>query len=607
MRPEVLYELLIRPPADGLRAVILIGVRINGALNLEAARMHIPLILHHCYFDGPIDLNQAQAPAISLTACHLPALSADQLETPADLELRQSTCGVVSLVGAHIGGQLSLSGATLIAGRHPIHLGGASLYPPEARDELADERVALAADGLTVDGSLRGERVVAKGKVYLSRTHIGGMLNFDGALLSNPCGEALRADQLRVDQGMFCRDGFAAEGEVRLPRAHIGGQLSFRGAALANQRGPALYADGLRVDQKMSFEPSKRKGGPELLCPFCAEGEMQLMGAHIGAQLSFEGADLRPALRPADTAPEGRPRAPRAWEQGDGSIVLSNSHIGADLNFTDAKLTRPDTDSEKPTRYRLNLDRARVDGYLRLNFERAPAEVDLTGARLGGLEDTEASWPQRLHLRGSVYDNLSASEDEPGRAALAHDGSTLDSWLRRLWRGAPPDVHRRLRWIRRAERGELYAPQPYTQLMALYRQQGRDGDARRVAFERERRRRGQLRWAGKAWNVFLQWTVGYGYRPLRLLVLLGALVFVGSLVFSSFHSDGDLTAVENEHPPFVAVIYTFDRLIPVVSFGLRDAFAPTGAAQWWAFAYTLLGWLLTVAVLAGLNAAVRRD
>jgi hypothetical protein len=46
---------------------------------------------------------------------------------------------------------------------------------------------------------------------------------------------------------------------------------------------------------------------------------------------------------------------------------------------------------------------------------------------------------------------------------------------------------------------------------------------------------------------------------------------------------------------------------PIASFGLRDAFAPSGTAQWWAFAYTLLGWVLTIAVVAGLNAAVRRD
>lgn len=88
---------------------------------------------------------------------------------------------------------------------------------------------------------------------------------------------------------------------------------------------------------------------------------------------------------------------------------------------------------------------------------------------------------------------------------------------------------------------------------------------------------------------------------------LGVLVLVGTLVFSSFHDHKDLLALQDEHPRFVALIYTLDRLIPVVSFGLRDTFAPMGAAQWWAFAYTLFGWVLTVAVLAGLNAAVRRD
>jgi hypothetical protein len=66
-------------------------------------------------------------------------------------------------------------------------------------------------------------------------------------------------------------------------------------------------------------------------------------------------------------------------------------------------------------------------------------------------------------------------------------------------------------------------------------------------------------------------------------------------------------ALRNGHPQFVALIYILDRLIPVVSFGLRDAFAPRAGAQWWAFGYTLFGWVLTVAVLAGLNAAVRRE
>jgi hypothetical protein len=295
-----------------------------------------------------------------------------------------------------------------------------------------------------------------------------------------------------------------------------------------------------------------------------------------------------------------------------------------------------------------------------LRFAESPkgtGGIDLRATRLGRVVDSEATWPRRLRLRGCVYAGIEAVEDEgakPAKEAREQPGVSRSPAVRGWWRvrpQGPPDVRRRLWWIVLAEegrhlehsflgrararlvllwqrnvafskrllhghpdspvpevpRGDGYAPQPYTQLMAYYRQEGRDGDARRVAYDRERRRRRELGLPGKAWNVFLRWTVGYGYKPLRALLLLGALVFAGTLIFSSLHDKTDIPALRNEHPRFVALIYTLDRLIPVVSFGLRDAFAPTGAAQWWAFAYTLMGWVLTVAVLAGLNAAVRRD
>jgi hypothetical protein len=197
--------------------------------------------------------------------------------------------------------------------------------------------------------------------------------------------------------------------------------------------------------------------------------------------------------------------------------------------------------------------------------------------------------------------------------ALGPDAELLGRLWWRMRPGGSPDVRRRLDWIRRAEEGELagiprqgYAQQPYTQLMAVYRGEGRDGDARRVGYERELRRRPELRLPGQAWNVFL-WTVGYGYRPWLAFVWLGVLWLLGALAFSSLHDDGDIRPLRAEHPPFSAPIYTLDRLIPVVSFGLRDAFAASGGAQWLAFGFTLLGWALTVALLAGLNAAVRRD
>ncbi|HEX5622749.1 MAG TPA: hypothetical protein VFX51_30260, partial [Solirubrobacteraceae bacterium] len=104
----------------------------------------------------------------------------------------------MALLGARIGGQLGLNGATLTSGSYPLDLGCGTLRVPES---LTDK--------------------------------------FDGV--------ALIADGLRVDQDMLCRDGFRAEGKVRLRGAHIGGELSFDGARLAK----GLAANRLRVDQDM--------------------------------------------------------------------------------------------------------------------------------------------------------------------------------------------------------------------------------------------------------------------------------------------------------------------------------------------------------------------
>jgi hypothetical protein len=293
-----------------------------------------------------------------------------------------------------------------------------------------------------------------------------------------------------------------------------------------------------------------------------------------------------------------------------GEIRLAGAHITGQLIFDDDE-TKPD----KGGAHTLILSGAHVDQDLYLSFAKGFVDkVDLTNARVGRLLDFERTWPRRLRLEGFVYASVSAIED-----ALPigfHDEQEGWPGIER-WRfgHATPDVARRLKWIRRAEersddepstRGG-FMPQPYSQLVACYRQEGRDGDARRVAYERERRRWHQLGKAGKVWNWFLRWTVGYGYRPLRALALLVTLLGVGTVAFSHFHTAHEIIPVKAGHPPFDAIIYTLDQLIPVVSFGLREAYAPKGAAQWWAFSYTLLGWALSIAVIAGLSSAVRRD
>jgi hypothetical protein len=256
VRAELLAELLTgerTPPGGRLRAVKLRGARITGPFDMEARTLACPLLLHDCRIEQDVNLSEATAPVIRLTGCHLPALIARQLRTTGDVKLDHgfTAHGEVGLPGAHIGGQLDLSGASL----------------------QNEEGPALNADGLTVDQDLFcREGFKARGEVGLLGAHIGGQLDLSGASLQNEEGPALNADQLTVDQGMFCREGFKARGEVRLLGAHIGGQLDLSGASLQNEKGPALNAYTLTVDQGMFCG----KG-------FTADGEVKLISAKVGS------------------------------------------------------------------------------------------------------------------------------------------------------------------------------------------------------------------------------------------------------------------------------------------------------------------------------------
>jgi hypothetical protein len=223
VRARLLYELLTgisKPKQAPPRALKLAGAWLTGPLDLEAATVLCPLLLHRCYVDQPISLQEARVPALRLLGCHVASLNAGQLETLGSVELSEgfTANGQVRLSGAHIGGYLDFNGATL---SNP-------------------DGAALRADGLTVDQSMfcrSGFR--AEGEVRLLGVHVGGQLTFNGATLTNPDGYALDADRLTVDENMLCSDGFRAEGEVNLRGAHVGGQLTFVDATLTNPNGTA--------------------------------------------------------------------------------------------------------------------------------------------------------------------------------------------------------------------------------------------------------------------------------------------------------------------------------------------------------------------------------
>jgi hypothetical protein len=599
VRAKLLVGLLTgeHKPAEGrVRAVKLRGARITGQLDLEGAELDCPLLLQDCHFEAPIDLEEARAPVIRLPGCHVPGLFADRLETRGNLELSEefTATGEVCLVGAHIGGQLVLDGARLanpggwalnadgltvdqamFCGEGFTATGEVSLRGAQVGGQLDLKGAhltnpngpALAADRLSVDQHLVcGGRFTATGEVVLAGAHVSGTLDLTGAQLVNPQGRALVADGLTVDQAMLCRKGFTTTGEVRLVRAHISGELVFSGASLSNPDGWALAADALTVDQAMICGEG-----------FTATGGVRLVGAHIGGQLVLDGARLANpggwALN-ADGLTVDQAMFCREGFTATGEVRLRSVHVGGQLNFDGANLSNPDPNGSALTGRGL-----RAAELILLPRQRPDGIVDLTNARVGSFDDDPATWPEHdmLRLRGFAYETLENDE---------------------------VSVRDRIGWVRRHPGG--YTPQPYEQLAAAYRRAGRDEAARRVAVAKQWHRRVTLGPLGKLWNWLLYVTVGYGYRTWLAALWLAGLLVVGTRVFARAYPAHMLPA-KQPAPMFSPVVYTLDRLLPIVNLGQRDAWIPQGAALRWSWVLTGAGWVLTTAVVAGLTGILKRD
>jgi len=654
---ELIIELLTgsRPTAaPASRAIRLCGAVITGSLNLEAVTLASPLLLERCQFTEPVVLDDAVAPKLSLRGCHVPGLSAKGLRTMGSLVLDQeftSTAGV-DLKGARIGGQLLLNharisqppdlDAAVAAGTYMWALTADGITVEEsllARGMSADGQVrfplahvkgeldmsgvdingsatnmyanpdgiALLAIHLTVGGDVRlgganvrgqmylrgasigGQLVLdrarlaspgsatlmahhmtvgqdmsccegftSEGEISLSAARIDGHLTFNGATLSNPGHRALAAEWATIGKSLVFRDGFTVEGEIALAAAQIGGQLIFLGASLSNPGGTALSADRIDIGQSLAFSDGST-----------AAGEMSMRGARITGHALFKGGRLS---NPGGTALDAQSITVgtlfrfRESFAAQGQVSLEAAKIGGPLVFDGVTLSNPGGSA-------LNLTGA-VTGALSLCPTAPPSgAVELTYARTGGYTDDPETWPQTLHLRGFTYDILENSK---------------------------VSVRERLRWLALHPGG--YTPQIYDQLAACYRGAGHDDAARRVAIAKQRHRRNALSPLSWLWYI----TVGYGYRTWLAAVWLAVLTIAGTLAFSSAHSHHLLMPAQHA-PTFHPLIYTLDTLLPVIDFGQKSAWTPTGWALPWSWSLTAAGWLLTTAAVAALTGIFKRD
>ncbi|MFE6617748.1 oxidoreductase [Streptomyces sp. NPDC057740] len=416
----------------------------------------------------------------------------------------------------------------------------------------------LTADTVQIDGRLVLSRCHLTGPLALTRAQINGDLDLRDSVITAPGLEAISAVHVTIGGDVLCTN-LALQGGFRLSGGSIDGEFDLEGAFLSNPGGHALDAYHVQITEDFTFHPG-----------FRAEGRIILSGATVSAAIGFCGARLN---NPGDVALEAVDvSVARNFDLGQGlavvgGIKLDGSHIGTQLSFRNAMLTHPDA-----TALSLRLIQARETD---LRTQRPiDGTVDTRNAQLGTLYDSPDTWPTDLRLAEATYD------------ALAH----------------PLAAAERVAWLRRGTDG--YIPQPYEQLTAAYRRLGHEDEARTVLLAKQRHRRSTLPPHSRAWGYIQDATVGYGYRPLRAGLWLLALLACGAIFFS-VQSPAPLEA--GKAPPFNAVFYTLDLLVPIISFGQEPAFAPRDIGQWLAYGLIAAGWILATSVTAGISRAISRQ
>jgi hypothetical protein len=408
------------------------------------------------------------------------------------------------------------------------------------------------------------------------------------------------ADGLKLEGDIFLRDGFHAEGEVRLLGATIGGDLSARRGSFKNSKGDALTGDRVKVAGSVFIGEG-----------FSAEGEVRFVNATIGGSLNaakgtFKNPNLN-ALNAAGIEVRGSVSLSDKFV-ADGTVRLVGAEIRGQLEVVDVWLDA------------LNLNSAHIAGpfFWREihkdemahfpNKEWKPS-LDLTNAKVGPLLDEELSWPEegRLRLDGFVYDRIAEG---------------------------PTKATARLRWLGLQPKEDRYLPQPYEQLIAVLRQMGHEDQIAEVAIAKQKdlhERGGLGRW-GKFWSRFLYRTIRYGYEPWRAFLWMAILVIVGTVVFSlarlpsvAVMAPSDKEAYQDEktekatlppyYPQFNAFMYSLDVILPF-DLGQRSQWRlsenQSGALLYWIFeVYSLFqvfaGWVLLIVVAAVPAGLIKKD
>jgi hypothetical protein len=559
--------------------VRLIGARIGGSLDLTGAS------IESAGTGLALDLGEAVIEA-----------SVFLIDDPSGR--RPLIRGRIDMGQARIGGQFLVRNASLEA-RAGAPVGSAYSRSRVGGTALSAPRLSVGAE-LTLDGTCQ-----VTGGIDLSMSELGSVSVGPGCSLQAPGRTALDLTNTELLSTFTVGEKAPVQGTVRLSGARIHGNLRLRGAVLSAPEGNSLLAaQGVSVDGEAELQNLRATGG-----------DLEFRAAALGSFVDAAGAKLHNpggyTLNLVQANVKGSVRLVDGFES-TGEVVLNRAAIEGRLICTDGTFhyAGPQRPGEEPDA--IEAISATIRSGMDLGWKSISPRVDFTNTRTSFLADDPGTWPPRYVIVGFTYDRF---EQPQGATRWPWDHAARAAWL---------------------SRQAIYDAGPYEQAARVFREHGYTAGAEAILIAQRRHARRAITGPGaplrRALDIGYSTTVGYGYRPRRVLWLLAvllALVIVSLEIPTAQATMRATTAagqVYSPHGPvpgaapgraagapaassdacgggqvrcFNPVLYAIDTVVPLVSLDQRSTWYPDPSLrdgafmQWWLNAATLLGWLLS--------------
>jgi hypothetical protein len=558
----------------------LIGARLGGSLDLTG-----------------VQIESADGPAIDLADATIEG-SVFLIEDPAGR--RPLIRGRIGMGSTRIAGRFQIRNATIEAG---TDVTADSIYarPAATGTALSASRLSVGAD-VTLTG-----RCEVAGRIDMTMAEVSSVSIGENCALRAPGRTALELTNAEIRASFRLAEGSAVEGTIRLAGAVIHGNLALQGTISHPEHGSLVGGSATTVDGDIYLDGLSASGG-----------RVNFRGATLGS-LTASGARLdNPggyALRLSQTVVKGSVLLVDGFTS-IGLVALNRSTIEGRLQFTGGSFTCPAAGPANEHGHAIEAISTTVRGGMDLGWKTVSPSVDFTDATTTFLADDPAAWPERFTIAGLTYERF--EKPQGGQP-------------KRIW-----DQAARCAWLSRQTEFESG---PYEQAAMVFRQHGYVAEAERILIARRKNARqvggSSARWPVRAVDA-VYGTIGYGYRPTRVLWVLAVLLVLvtaslilpaGQATLRATDSNGDVYATsglmraaarpaapapgttgsspradscgDGQVRCFSPVLYAIDTVVPLISLDQRSAWYPDPNVPggqfmlWWLNLATLLGWLLS--------------